>query len=278
MVVHDILAIDLSSFSHIRVILLVAEILCQYFENLAPWAVRVKQADALEEEVKHVIINQQTFLGLVESNICLAHDFACDFWFVHDLLHQCIIHWPYIIRIIISLQDGVQNRVAKVEWWCLLALFGELSQEFVALLFFEIISEVLTHEDQQLQNLDWVLPDLKIVDLNQIHDEIERIELQELSQKWIPGYQVPWLWRWKLWSSWWSWLWYDDVNEYDRQDINRYLHGRLKLWIVLPLHQGEVLVHYEIKYCLQFAQCLCWFALVFLLFWWILDLLHENFE
>ena len=182
MVIHNILAVDLCSFSHICIILLIAEILCQHFENLASWAVRIKQADALKEEAKHVIIYQQTFLGLVESDICLAHDFAGDFWFVHDLLHQCIIHWPYIIRIIISLQDGVQNRLTKVEWWRLLTLSGELSQEFVALLFFEVISEVLTHEDQQLQNLDGVLPDLEIVDLNQIHDKIERIELQELSQ------------------------------------------------------------------------------------------------
>lgn len=60
-------------------------------------------------------MDQLHLLRFIECNVSLTNNIWCNFRLVHNLLHQRIIHRSYVIRIVIGLQDGVQNGMAHVE-------------------------------------------------------------------------------------------------------------------------------------------------------------------
>ena len=120
-------------------------------------------------------MDQLHLLWFIECNVGLAHNIRSDLALVHDLLHQRIINWSYVIWVIISLQDSIQDGVTHIERGMLLALLQDFSQDSVPLLLPENALEGWGNENQNLENFDGVLSDVQVVDLDQVHYDLEAV-------------------------------------------------------------------------------------------------------
>lgn len=146
-------------------------------------------------------MDQLHLLWFIECNVGLAHNIRSNLALVHDLLHQRIINWSYVIWVIISLQDSIQDGVTHIERGMLLALLQDFSKDSVTLLLPENALEGWGNEDQNLENFDRVLSDVQVVNLDQVHYDFEAVQFQQFVQKWV-------------------FLFHNDVDEDDGQNVN----------------------------------------------------------